>query len=299
MDKQQNDQYAMLLSVENHMNDNTGAYSPTHPAIVASKSLLSTKITQLQSEVNKQMLATSGVTEEKNAARLALEDKAFFISGVASGYASANNLMPLYERVRFNRSDFSIMNDQEILGACTTLYTQVNPVAALLGPSVTAAVLTAFNTQITSFAQVMKNPREAVSARALATANIKKMLPDIINNVLERRLDNDVIALSISNPDFVGIYNNVRAIDSSPTTSLSLTITCLNQDGSPLANVDINIDGGAVTRISSARGYNTVLNLAEGSHSLTASKPGYADVTLSFVTVAEETLELLVTMHTI
>lgn len=298
MEKTQIDQWNMILTTENHFDDNP-TVTTGYTLINNTKTALSAKIDALQLQINAQLHDTTGVTVAKNTLRNTLIESGHGIASVASGYASSVGNNVLYGRTRYSHSDWLRMTDAELVTNCINLKNDVNPVVASLAPGVTAAMVTAFGTNITSFQDIMRNPREAVSARATATMNISKLLPQIINDLLEQRLDNDVMALNATNPDFVSTYFNVRTIDSSPTANLSLTITCLDQDGSPLANVDINIDEGTVTRVSSARGYNTVQNLAEGSHTLTATKPGYADVTLSFVTVAEETLELLVTMHTV
>jgi hypothetical protein len=106
--------------------------------------------------------------------------------------------------------------------------------------------------------------------------------------------------MTATQPNFVSVYENVRLINSSPTTSLSLTITVLDEaTNTPIPNVDLEIVGENITRKSSARGYNTVLNLTAGNHSIKATHPNYVTKTESFTIVAGETTELVVLLHTV
>lgn len=71
MIKPQIDQYDMLLSVENHFDDQPTAWSGNAP-IAASKTLLSAKIDEIAVQVALQLVNPTGITAEKNQIRNSL-----------------------------------------------------------------------------------------------------------------------------------------------------------------------------------------------------------------------------------
>lgn len=299
MKKTQIDQYDMLLTVENHLNENLPLISANAP-LMATKSLISNKIGEIATQVALQLINHTGLTEQKNTVRAALEGQAFIIGAACCSYASANSNTDLYNRCNYKKSALSKFRDAEILGVCTNLRADAAANATALVPfGVTAAVLTNFQTNITAFSNIMKIPTEAIAKRAAATDKIAKLLPEILD-IVETRLDNDIVSMSLTQPNFVEVYNNVRLINSSPTTTLSLTITVLDSATNlPIPNVDLEIVGENITRKTSARGYNRVQNLVAGNHSIQAVHPNYVTKTESFTIVSGETTELVVVLEKI
>ena len=297
MEKHQIDQYDMLLAVENHFDDNSSAWSGNAP-LTADKTLLSNKIDALQLQVNNQLLATTGVTADKDAARNNLEALAYVQSSAVCGYAGSVNNNTLYDKCYFTKSDLLLTRDAELLGYCTILYNEAAAeLPSLTGWGVTAATQTAFQNATNAFAAIMKNPTEAIGKRAAATKNIATMIPDMITNVLERRMDNDIVALTAAQPDFVSTYNIVRLIQDSPTTTLSVGITVLQQGtNTPISNAHVVISPENIQRDTSLRGVCKVLNLPEGSHTITVGHPAHQAVTQSFGVVNGETTEVLIVM---
>lgn len=299
MQKSQIDQYDMLLSVENHLNLNASLYAANAP-LIATKDLISSKISEMASQIALQLVNPTGLTEQKNAVRTNLENQAFVLGAACCSYASANDNKDLYNRCRYTKSDLVHFRDAEIVGICTNLHTDALANATALIPfGVTGTGLTDFQISITAFSNIMKLPTEAISKRVAATERIAALLPEILN-IVATRLDNDIVSMTATQPNFVTIYENVRLINNSPTTSLSLTITVLDEISNlPIPNVDLEIVGENITRKSSTRGYNTVLNLSAGNHSIKATHPNYITKTQDFTIVAGETTELVVLLHTV
>ena len=299
MEKHQIDQYDMLLSVENHFDDNTTPWTGNVP-LAADKTLLSQKIDQLQLQVISQLLATTGVTADKDAARALLEALCFTQSSAISGYAGLNNLNTLYDKCSFTKTDLLHFRDTELLGVATILYNEAGGttvLASLANWGIATGTQTTLLNAINAFSGIMKNPTEAIGKRATATDNIAAMLPDIIT-VLTRRMDNDIVAIAAAQPDFVSTYNIVRAIQDSPTTTLSLQVTVLEQGtNTVLSNVQVVISPENIQRTTSIRGVCRVINLPGGIHTITAAHPGHLPKTQNFVTVNGETTELVVVME--
>jgi hypothetical protein len=295
--KTQIDQYDMLLSVENHLNVNA-ALIATNAPLVATKTLISSKIGNLATQIALQLVNPSGITEQKKTVRDSLESQVFVIGAACCSYASANNYNDLYKKCHYTKSDLVKFRDAEIVGIATNLYIDATANATALVPfGVTPAVLTGLQTSTTAFSNIMKTPTEAIAKRAAATEKIANLLPEILE-IVSKRLDNDVVSMTASQPNFVDVYENVRLINSSPTTTLSLTITVLDEvTNTSIPNVDLEIIGQAITRRTSARGYNTVLNLVAGNHTIKAIHPNYTTKTQDFTVVSGETTELIVLLH--
>jgi hypothetical protein len=297
--KNQIDQYDMLLSVEKHLRDNTSIFAASSP-ILNSKALLTTKISALANQIAIQLINPTGLTEDKNNARNQLETQAFILGAACCSYASANNKPDLYNRCHYTRTDLARFRDAELVGVCTNLLADASAnVTALVPFGVTATVLTNFQSAITLFASVMKNPTEGIAKRTAATAKIAELLPDALE-FLEERLDNDVVAYSLTQPNFVSIYNTVRLINNSPTTTLSLTITVLEAvNKTPIPNVNLEIVGENITRKTSDRGYSTIINLVSGNHKIKTSHPNYETIEQDFTIVSGETTELVLLLASI
>ena len=297
MIKNQIDQYDMILSTEEHLDDNVVLYS-SNLAIVESKGAFSQKITVLATQIARQLENPMGLTIEKNTFRKNLEDQTFVLGAGCASYASANANTNLYNRCHYTKTDLLHFRDAELVGIGTNMHADVSAHAAVLVPyNITAAMIDTYQDTLAGFRNTMKNPTESIAKRKTATANIAQMLPEIMN-FLTTRLDNDLVSMTSTKPDFVSTYTNVRSISDSPRTTLSLTVTVLDAaTNTPLPNADVEVLNENIRRKSSSRGYNTVLNLVPGDHNLQVSRPGYITQNIHFAVVAGETTELVVLLQ--
>jgi hypothetical protein len=291
--KQQIDQYDMILTVEKHLLDNEVIWADSAP-IKATKEVLSAKVTELAKQVAIQLVNATGITQDKENKRLGLETLSMIISAACCGYAAANNNTDLYNKCRYVKSDLVRLRDAELVGVCTNLFHDATANAAVLVPhGITASMLEEYQQAIAVFASVMKNPTEAIGQRAVATAQIAVLIPEIMT-IITTRLDNDVVALSLTNPDFMATYTNLRAINNTGSTALSLTTTVLDAaTGAPVANALVEIVGQNISRKSSPRGYNTILSLPQGEHEVVVAHPNYPKQSQKFRVVAGETTEVI------
>jgi hypothetical protein len=298
MQKTQIDQYDMLLTVENHFEDNPTLWSANVP-LTAAKTQFSAKIDEIAVEVATQLLNPVGITIDKANLRNDLQNKGFAVSAAISGYAAAvPGKNDLYDRVHFTKTDFDRFREAELLGVITNMHREATTEIVNLAPyGVTAATLTALLAANNAFGAIMKNPNTAIAKRKAATDRIAVLLPEAIR-LAETRLDNLVTGLSVAQPQFAAIYSNVRALNSTQTNPLSLTITTLRAvTNEPIANANIEIVSEGITRISSDRGYNTVQNLVAGPHQIKVTHPNFVTQTVSFTVVSGETTELIVVLE--
>ena len=297
MTKTQIDQYDMLLTVENHFDDNATLWNTNVP-LTASKTLLSSKIDTIAEQVAIQLLNPIGTTIDKTALRNDLQNKGLALSAAVSAYAATTGKNDLYYRVNLNKTDFERYREAELLGVITNLHREATTELANLAPyGITALTLTVLLAANTAFGTVMKNPNQAIAKRKTATDAIADLLPETII-ILETRIDNLMVGLAATQPQFAEIYTAVRALNSSPTNPLSVTITTLNAvTNQPIANANLEVVGEGITRISTQRGYNTIQNLIPGPHQIKVTHPNYTTQTVPFTIVNGETTELVVLLE--
>jgi hypothetical protein len=296
MEKNQIDQYDMLLSIENHFDDNNVVWATNVP-IATTKTLLTNKLRTIGEQYAIQLLNPAGITENKEFTRQVLEDQAFIICAAVGGYANIAGKKELFRITNFTKTDLARFRDAQLLGECVNINRETNIEIANLAPyGILPATLTAFTTAMNNYSAAMKNPTGAIAKRKAATDKLAVLLPEAIE-ILAMRLDKLIVALTASQPAFVDIYNNVRTINSSPTNTISLTTVCLNSvTSTPLEKVKLSIVGENLDRQSNATGTNIFQNITEGTHTLTATLPGYEDYTIDFVVVSGITTELVINM---
>ena len=299
MQKRQIDNYDMFLAVENHFDDNPLLWNTNVP-ITTTKTLLTTKIDGLATQVALQLVNPTGITDEKEKIRTSLEDQTLLISGNISGYSKIVGKSELYKRVFYTKTDIARFRDAEFIGICTTLAADATAELANLAPyGITAALLTTYNTTLAAFAAIMKNPIGAIAKRKEATEKIEDFIVEIAD-ILDTRMDNLIGMLNVPQPSFVGIYKNLRAVNATGSNQLSLTITTLNSvSNDPIPNVNLELVGEGITRVSSERGYNTITNLVAGSHQIKAMHPNYKPKAETFTVVTGETTELVLLLETV
>lgn len=292
--KTQIDNYDMILAVENQLDDNPSLWQDVLP-IKQTAELLGQKIDALAVQVGIQLINPTGVTMDKEKARLKVEDHAFVISSAVSAYAITNGKDDLYKRTHYPRSAFTRFRDAELQSVGINLWTDCKAVAGELKEyGVSDDDLINFNSDVIAFAAIMKNPVEAIAKRKAATDLIPFLLAEIIA-ILNDRLDNLMVGLRATQPEFVNVYFNIRAVKSTGSKPLSLTITTLDAvTREPVVHADIEIVGEDIKRVSSKRGYNTVAHLVSGDHELMVSQPNYISKKESFTVVSGETTELVV-----
>jgi hypothetical protein len=296
MEKFQLDQLDMLYAVENHFDDNTPAWTSNVP-LAAAKTLLTQKIASIGAQHALQLLNTDGVTQGKNLTRKNLETQAFIIGSALCTYANAVGNADLYNRARYTKSDLERFRDAELLGITTNLSADTGAEIANLAPyGVLPANLITFNNLRNAYGNAMKNPTEAIGRRKKATEKIAELLPDALT-FLNERMDNAIVSLQTTQSDFVEIYYNVRAINSSPTNTRSLTTLCIDaESNAPIEGVIIIIDNANIKRITSASGFNVFQNLPSGIGTLKAEHVNYRSTAVEYTIVDGITTELVVQM---
>ena len=293
MEKEQLDQYDMSLSVENHFNDNTAPWTGNAP-LAAAKAVLTQKNAVIGAQLAIQLINTTGIAANKEVVRKNFEDQLFVVSSAVSGYASTIGNNDLYNRTYKARSTYTLMKDVILTGSCVDLMVDANAEIANLAPyGVVPATLTALNATMLSFSGIKADPEKAIARRKAATEKIAELMPDLMN-FFNTRLDNLIVAIEATQEAFVDIYRNVRLISSSPTTTISLTTTCVDSiTHLPIEGVELTVLSNNTQRTSPTSGVNIFKNLPAGDDKMQLDHPLYISQTVDYTLVNNQTIELV------
>jgi len=275
---------------------------PEHAPIWAANVPFDAAVTELEGNIDKieeqrdiQGEDTTGVTDDKQNKRKALEDQTYTVGSIIVFYASTVKNRKLLEKVNFTRTELKEARDNELPGMSEQVHQEaVANAAAVLPYGLTGAMTTDLDTAKNDFVDFISKPRAAKVETSAATEQLPKLYTDT-DTLLEERIDKGMELYRLSNSDFYTAYFNARIIVNSPTLKRALEIHFEDENGSALEHVKVLVNG-SINRRSSSLGNIRVQDLAEGAHSFTASLPGYNPVSQNFNVIAGETTKLQVAM---
>ena len=160
----------------------------------------------------------TGVAQDKKQAREEMVDATIDAAASVIAWASTNKNHELTAKVNFSRSTLLTVRDVECLAHCKTVHDAAEEnLEALADYGVTEADLEALQGKIDGFDAVITKPREVISKKSTITAQVREEI-DLIDEILNDRLDKLVVKFRVSNPEFVRDYQNARIIvDASAT----------------------------------------------------------------------------------
>lgn len=293
MEKNQLDQFDMLQNVENLFNDNPTLWAGNVPVTTA-KTGLSSRVSAIAAQYAIQLINITGIAEDKLTVRKNLERQMFVVGNAICNYADSINNKELYNKGYMTKTMLSDMEQDGLTGKCTDLIFDANSVIANLAPNgVLPATITALSAALTAFSAIKKNPQNAIDRRKEATEKIAALLPEALDFV-ERRLDTAMVSLEATQEAFCGTYQNARAINSSPTTTISLTTSCVDSvTQEPIEGVRLTVLSNNEERKSPASGVNIFKNLPEGNDKMQLDHPLYNAQVVDFTLVNNQTTELV------
>jgi hypothetical protein len=182
-------------------------------AFASARAALDTAIDAIRDEELKQSGTTTGITENKRAARQAMCSAAAMVGGAVAAWAETQGKNDIFDTVDLSSSDLLHQTEADCLTHCNAIYNAANANLAALTAAGTlaAADLTDFNSKIGAFDALIAAPRLAKTGTSAAT----NLLPDKIDagdRICERQLDKLMERYKDSNPDFYGAYQVARII---------------------------------------------------------------------------------------
>ena len=211
MNSRQEAKYSMFRAVQLLCNNNLPIIN-TNVAFTAAFAIFTSKISLLfgsETVVNKQ---TKGVAKDKVSLRKILSQNAADIASPIFAYANKTKNETLNQIVNYSKSDIEKIKDDLIVATCTNIKkAATDNLAALADYGLTAAMLTAFQTNMDNYSGATPKPKLTKATKTTETANIKATIKDI-DNVLKNEMDKLVVNFKAANPNFVSDYKNVRVI---------------------------------------------------------------------------------------
>ena len=218
MQKSQESKIKMARAVAGILSGNETTVNAT-PGLSAATSELGMLIGETESHSQGQMNTGTELTQQKNAARAALETGTLKLCAVLAAYATASadpNVKTLKGKYQVANSEVKKMRDMPLFNYAYTVYGDAQPFATLLEPFASAAEVAELKTLANNFNALMPLKRTQLSLSALSTQNLEEAIARI-DNLLKDTLDVLVKPWEYKNPDFYKAYTNARVLVDAPS----------------------------------------------------------------------------------
>lgn len=298
----------MSLASVSFLNVNT-AITGTLPSFASYFNIIQTTHTQIQVAEAQQEADKSGDTTAKRTLRTTLISQAVEVSRRVVAYATNMNNSALLALVDYTENDLKKASDETLVNSCQVIRDNANTnIAALATYGVTAAILTTLQTSITNFNNTIPKVRVDTTDSGAATKLLSTLFKTLSANWA--KIDTLVEMVRTSQPNFYNEYQKVRKVIVAGNGSLPLKIKATNaKTGAPEANVKLTLipmngqlKAGAngkssIVKKTAAGGGSNYKSLADGSYTVTATKPGFKDVTENVNVVNGELTVLKIKME--
>ena len=260
-------------------------------------------IKQIDENAIKQNFDNTGYTENKKKAKSELADADINITASICSYATDSGKNELYNEFNTPISKVNRMSDADLITYTNTIIDTAEQYKEELKPyNVTADELVNLGKQSQAYADILLIPAEERKGRKVATENIKKLISEALR-LLKRSIDNDMVHYKDSDADLYAKYLNLREIDDSQTTALSIkgTVTDAEQN-SPLAHVKVIAKfkpGHAWKEMhctSSAKGNYQFKGIPDGKCALTFELEYYDTLTKDIAVYSDKATKLDIKM---
>lgn len=203
--------YRMYQTVLEYLQDNaaiTGLLTGLGVSITA----FAAYVTALASEMLKMDAEYKGITVDKAAARMLMEQSTMAIANSTMAYANTVNNGTLYDLVAQTMSKLEKATEQDLINHCQTIHNVALTNVVDLGPwGVTAAVLTADNGNIQKFIDLKTKKRQKQTMQATSLKDAIQIFKDT-DKLLKRTIDKAIFSLEGSHGSFVKNYKENRKI---------------------------------------------------------------------------------------
>ena len=202
---------SMYRAVSQHCSNNTAIVN-TNLAFKNSVTTVDAKIATLITSETGAQKKTKGIAEDKGTLRATVVQSAFDTASQVYAYANKSKNETLKQTVNFSITDLERIKDDLLIPTCNNIKKAANDnLAALADYGVTAATLTALQTDMDNYSGSVAKPRLAKTQKTTDNKNVKATMKEI-DNILKEEMDKTVVAFRKTNPDFVTKYKEVRKI---------------------------------------------------------------------------------------
>jgi len=241
----------------------------------------------------------SGDTAAKKQLRATLIAQAMDISRRVVAYASNEDNYELRELVNYSEGRLKLASDTKLVSSCQVIAENANAnLGALDTYGITDEMISTLQTSITNFSNAIPKGRIDAAASSNATKQLATLFKTLATNW--DKIDTLVEMVRTSEPNFYNEYQKVRKVIETGTGSLALRIQTTNaQTGEPEANVTLTLANGhdKIVKKTADGGGSYFKSLADGSYTVTATKPGLKEVAKNVSVVNGELTVLEILME--
>jgi hypothetical protein len=211
MNQYQENRLSMFFSTQQVLADNNALWAGI-PAMVNLTAEFDGNISTIRGLVERQVIDITGHTKDKAAAEDAMITSTLRIAGAAMAYAEDQDDQGLAEAMNIVPSELKRYRDSVVAERCQSVVTTVTPIIASLAPyGVMPADVTALQTAIDKYLDLVQKPRTMISNRKGATSELGMMIRDTMR-LLDRRMDMLMRGFMTTQPGFHNAYTNARII---------------------------------------------------------------------------------------
>jgi hypothetical protein len=219
MNTKQLNKLTMYLAVEG-ICDGTPTAWQSLQAFADAYTDLKLHVTNIQTFSQSQAQDTSGVAQDKQAARQAMCAAALPIANAVHAYAVKTKNNTLANAVDFSMSDLMGGRDVQSRDNCQNIYTTANTnIANLAAYGVTAAKLTALTNAIAAYNLLISKPRDTRAAGKTVTGNLQAEFDaaDVDLGIMDDLTGQITVAKFVSDYENARIIVDTTASHASPT----------------------------------------------------------------------------------
>ena len=211
MDNVQENKLSMYLSVQKVTNTHSAEWQglPAYATIFAS---FEDAISQIRNTRLVQEGQITGITKDKAQAQNNAIEKAIQVATAVFAYASIQNNNTLKDKVSYSPSELRRSRDTILIDRLEVIHEAATSVLAeLANYGLTQADLDEFSALITSYTNMVEDPRVAITNRARATKDLKSIFKTA-DKILKEQLDKLMLQYKKTAPEFYQQYFNARLI---------------------------------------------------------------------------------------
>jgi len=281
MNNHDNDYLNMAQAVSDCLTDNNDTIKNIAP-VVAAQTTLDNQIEEINISAITISTGTTGVAEDKSAARLTIEDDIDVLVGYICGYALSVNNNTLHKEFYKTHSDLLHLpgNDLNAFSLAVIAEAGGTNKANYITAGMEAADLTNASKAQQAYNDLITAPRDNITTREADNASLHTQV-DALRPTLTL-LDNLIRPFRVKNNKFYNAYQASRKIVNSATHSTALLVLVTDQSNNPIvdATVAITDTDNEYSDITGNDGTILFKPITYGQYNITVSATGYTSTTV-------------------
>ncbi len=276
----------MLMAVLVTLNKFKSAWEG-NPVMVTAVNNLQARVDLLNAMDIAQKATSKGITQTKEQAKTAMINLAYGHIMAGRAYATSINNLTLKQTLNYTHSDLIRAKDTDVFDIGQIVHDALSPIInSMANYGATPATLTALQTAVDNFSDMIGKPRSQKAVTITATKNVKDVIletrafnKDILDPLIEQ--------YKTSNTEFYDEYHVSRIkvdVGHRKTTIIQGVIT----DGSnnPVAKALVTLRSTKKMKKTGVNGKYKFMNVETGTFFIDVTAQGYSSISFS-VTITE------------